>query len=1065
MLVTPSPENELKRLLAIQNLKILDTPPEQRFDRITRLATQLFDAPIALLTLIDAERQWFKSCQGVPMTETPRAISFCQHTIEQDEVFVIPDMHLDARFANNPVVTGEPHVVFYAGYPVATLDGTKVGSLCILDYQPRTFSKEQQESLKDLAIMAQKELQGWEIESLHETASELTTYIRQQRHINRFMTAISKVLRKETVQSLPQMLHGCVQAMVDHLDAAFARIWTLNEPLQLLELQASAGMYTHLDGAHSRIPVGQFKIGMIAKEQQPHLTNDVQRDARVGDKAWAKREGMVAFAGYPLIVGDRVFGVMALFARRTLDTFVLEAMESVANNIAVSIDLKHVEDRLRKTSAVAESSPAVLFRWRSGMDWPVEYVSDNIRRFGYTPEELLSGNVRYADMIHPDDFKRTAHEIMKYSASGVTEFTQEYRLLTKDGQVRWTDDRTVIERNAEGKITHYQGIVLDITERKEAEAALAKQYQQTQELLDETERLYDISLQINRSEGLQELMAVVGQNLTIPVINRVILSLIDYDDNGKMVAIYHAANWYSGQGPKPSPVGRRFERETFKTLRFLLTKEPLFVEDTQTDDLLGRPLGEYFLQMGIAAIMVVPLWSGSHQLGILLLESDVPHLCDEYEKRSILAVSQHVAAAVENHLLFDQVQQRAAELAKAKDVAEVASQAKSTFLSQMTHELRTPMNGVLGMATLMSDTSLNEKQRDILDTLRASGDTLLTIINDILDFSKIEANQMELEKVPFTVKTCIEQAFDLVRPHALAKGLSLDYTIDKSVPAGLIQDVTRVRQILTNLVVNAVKFTDEGRITVRVKASSIDNKSNASSPDDLKIQFSIKDTGIGIPKDRINRLFQSFSQVDASTTRKYGGTGLGLAISKQLCELMGGDIWVDSTPNVGSTFHFTIIAQQVELPKAKPAKRASANKKLFDKNMAKEKPLRILLTEDNVINQKVALGVLKKCGYTADVAANGLEAINALMRQPYDVILMDVHMPEMDGVTATKRIRAQWPPEEQPTIIALTADAMDQQREAYLGAGMDDLVTKPIRIPALVSALQRVPFSSITQLK
>ncbi|MEM7538556.1 MAG: response regulator [Chloroflexota bacterium] len=492
------------------------------------------------------------------------------------------------------------------------------------------------------------------------------------------------------------------------------------------------------------------------------------------------------------------------------------------------------------------------------------------------------------------------------------------------------------------------------------------------------------------------------------------------------------------------------------------------------------------------AEIAVPIIIDGALIGVLDVQSDEVDGLDEQDVSLLRSVANQIAVSMDNAQNFEQAEQRAQELKRAKEEAEVANQAKSTFLSQMTHELRTPMNGVLGMATLLSDTNLDAEQYDMLNTLRGSGQTLLTIINDILDLSKIEANKLELEKVPFDIQTCLENTFDLFRPVASAKGLSLTYQIKTSVPTRLVQDEARIRQVLTNLVSNALKFTERGGIEVTVSARPIgatasSTPGSTSCPDPLtstdsspptdaatvtaattpsppsppdttlyELCFAITDTGIGIPEDRLTQLFRPFTQVDASISRKYGGTGLGLAISQQIVHLMEGRIWVESRLETGSTFYFTIIAKRTDIPQRSTTQADNNLKTRFNRDMAKQKPLRILLAEDNMVNQKVVLGVLRKCGYKADTAANGLEAIDALQRQPYDVILMDIHMPEMDGLTATKQIRRQWSKAQQPTIIALTADALEQHREQYLGAGMDDFVPKPIRIPALVSALQRV---------
>jgi signal transduction histidine kinase/ligand-binding sensor domain-containing protein/CheY-like chemotaxis protein/HPt (histidine-containing phosphotransfer) domain-containing protein len=406
--------------------------------------------------------------------------------------------------------------------------------------------------------------------------------------------------------------------------------------------------------------------------------------------------------------------------------------------------------------------------------------------------------------------------------------------------------------------------------------------------------------------------------------------------------------------------------------------------------------------------------------------------------------------------LIAQVEARTRDLLAERDRAEEARQeaeradrAKSEFLANMSHEIRTPMNAVIGMTSVLLGTPLTTAQREHIDTIRSSGESLLGLLNDILDLSKVEAGALELEAVPFSVRSCVDEALQLLAPEASRKGLILYDRIDPGVPPVVVSDASRLRQILVNLLGNAVKFTARGEVELAVSATP----AGPGEEGLWELLFAVSDTGIGIAPQRMERLFKVFSQADSSTTRVYGGTGLGLAISRRLAEGLGGRMWAESEEGHGAVFRFTVRCRASDEPLPIPVFRFPES---GAHRLAAALPLRILVAEDNSVNQKVALLMLEQMGYSADVAGNGREVLDALRRQQYDLVLMDIQMPRMDGLEATRRITREWPPDTRPRIIAMTANALRSDREACLAAGMDDYLSKPILFEDLRAAILRI---------
>ncbi len=786
--------------------------------------------------------------------------------------------------------------------------------------------------------------------------------------------------------------------------------------------------------------------------------------------------------------------------------------------------LKISDERLR---LALDSTQIGIFEWSVAASH-VYYSPGMWAMLGYDHARMPSTVEAWQSLIHPDDIelyrRRTESQL-----SGATSFIEpEYRVRARNGDWRWVYTRAKsVAVNPDGTPTRIVGTVQDITARREAEIALRE------------------------SQAEARKLSLVAAKTDNPVLIGSPDGRIEWANEAFCRVMEYELDEVIGKNPAHFMIGPETSPRTVARIRAAMARGQGISTDVVNYSKSGR---KFHLH-----IEVQPVHGASGEL------------------ENFIAVETDITSRVETEQ----------QLRRAKADADDASRAKSEFLASMSHEIRTPMNGVIGMTSLLMETNLTAEQRDFVNTIRTSGEALLTIINDILDFSKIESGKMELERAPFELALCLEDTLDLFALQASAKQIELGYTIAPDVPSWVIGDVTRLRQVLVNLVNNAVKFTPAGSISVEVRRVSrgptpVGFAADAEDPQRAVLEFTVRDTGIGIPPERADRLFQAFSQIDSSTTRKYGGTGLGLAICQQLCELMGGGIRVESKVGAGSAFLFTIQAELatgasgsglgvlplpvrlgtvlcveddpttqarlrssfekwgvgslVVVPDATSALHAAAGMSeppallvidtgplagpspveqlagircprlllypfgqtppgsdasslpqastskpirtlalleaingLFrpvtpdpnttpkppDRPIGEEIPLEVLLAEDNAVNQKVALRFLERLGYRADAVANGLEVLAAVQNRHYDLVLMDLQMPEMDGIEATRQIRVRLPASRQPKVIALTANAMQGDRELCVTAGMDDHITKPVKMHEIAAAIRR----------
>ena len=1132
---------ELALINSVQEAIAGELDPQAIYDAVGDRIQEIFDAQTVIISTLDEATglQYYpyiiERGQRLEEDEASAPIGFSKHVLETREPLLIVE-NLEAeteRYGSRILAGGEPakSILFV---PLIT-GGKAAGTISLQNVdREQAFDEDDQRLLTTLGGSLSVALENARL--VHET---------QQR--NAELALINSVQDAIAGELEPQAIYDAVGDRIrDVFDAQVVSIRVYDEATGLLHFPYILERGERLQAEPSP-PIGFAKHVLDTREPFLIAENMVVEAERYGSTVIAGEMARSALL-VPLITGGRTAGVISLQnidREHAFDEADQQLLTTVAGSVSVALENARLvqETRQRVAELATVNSVGRALSSQLDLDALIELVGEQVR-------ETFEADIAYV-ALHDETAGRI--EFAYYYESG--------------------------ERRQEAPMEYGEGLTSQILRSREPLLHNRREQHEAEHesigtpslsylgvpILFGTKAIGVISVQAIHEEGRfgeadSRLLATIAANVGVAI------------QNARLFAEVERQREYSASLVEISPAAVIVMDRDEVVTEWNPAAADLFGYSRQ--EALGRNIDDLVFGDG-------PREEGRETTHEAMATGRAQRLTQRMRKDGtpldveLMLVPLVVEGA---HSGFVGIYHDVTELQRARQEAEAATQAKSAFLATMSHEIRTPMNAVIGMTDLLLGTELTGEQREFAEVVHTSGDALLHVIDDILDYSKIEAGKLDLERQPFSLRDCLEGALDIVAPRAWEKEIELGCLIDETAPVGIVGDEARLRQVLLNLLSNAVKFTEAGEVVVLVDAE----EKGAGS---YLVELAVRDTGIGIPADRMGQLFTSFSQVDASTTRKFGGTGLGLAISKRLVELMGGTISVESVPQKGSTFRISLPVTEVDVPakialadglahlagkrilvvddnatnreivtrharswemepvavefptaaldlieKGEPfdvavldmmmpgmdglalageiRSRRSAEElplllltslghlsqaessSVFSAQLAKpfkasqlyntllrlltpggaveeevepvtdgkraRSALRILLAEDNPMNQKVALRLLEQLGYRADVATNGLEAIEALERQPYDVVLMDVQMPELDGLDATRQICERWPEESRPHIVAMTANALPEDREACFAAGMNDYVAKPIRAEELVAALKRV---------